>query len=118
YWHSTAAYAIATEITGKVQNLPPPHHPVYSWPKDLLRPDLVLLLTVSSEERIRRLQERGMEKTKEEAELETNSFFRQKVEESYRRMENPACQLVDASPSREEVLKAILHLIKKQCDLL
>uniref|UniRef100_A0A452J431 UMP-CMP kinase 2, mitochondrial n=1 Tax=Gopherus agassizii TaxID=38772 RepID=A0A452J431_9SAUR len=78
YWHSTAAYAIATEISGKVQNLPPAHHEVYQWPEDLLKPDLVLLLTVSPEERIRRLQGRGLEKTEEETELEANSLFPQK----------------------------------------
>ncbi|XP_044274558.1 UMP-CMP kinase 2, mitochondrial isoform X1 [Varanus komodoensis] len=117
YWHSTAAYAIATEMSGKVENLPPLHHQVYHWPEDLLRPDIVLLLSISAEERIRRLQGRGLERTREEAELETNSVFRQKVEECYRRMENPACQPVDASPSREEVLKTALHLIKKHCHL-
>ncbi|XP_077166377.1 UMP-CMP kinase 2, mitochondrial [Paroedura picta] len=113
YWHSTAAYAIATEISGPVSNLPPLCDPVYCWPEDLLKPDLVLLLTVNPEERIRRLQGRGAEKTREEAELEANSFFRQKVEESYKRMERPSCQLVDASCSREEVFEDVLHQIKK-----
>uniref|UniRef100_A0A8C8SCA2 UMP-CMP kinase 2, mitochondrial n=1 Tax=Pelusios castaneus TaxID=367368 RepID=A0A8C8SCA2_9SAUR len=116
YWHSTAAYAIATEISGKMQNLPSAHHEVYHWPEDLLKPDLVLLLTVSPEERIRRLHGRGLEKTEEETELEANSLFRQKVEESYKRMDNPGCQDIDASPAREEVLKTVLHLIKKHCD--
>lgn len=78
YWHSTATYAIATEVSGGPQYLPPAHHPVYQWPGDLLKPDLVLLLTVNSEERVRRLQGRGLEKTKEEAELEVNNVFRQK----------------------------------------
>lgn len=78
YWHSTATYAIATEVSGGLQYLPPAHHPVYQWPGDLLKPDLVLLLTVNSEERVRRLQGRGQEKTKEEAELEANNVFRQK----------------------------------------
>ncbi|XP_039187864.1 UMP-CMP kinase 2, mitochondrial [Crotalus tigris] len=115
YWHSTAAYAVATEITGDVQNLPPPKHLVYHWPDDLLSPDIVLLLTVSPEERVRRLQGRGMEKTREEVDLEVNDVFRQKVEESYRRMENPTCQILDANPSEEDVAKAALHLIKNQC---
>ncbi|NXE15255.1 CMPK2 kinase, partial [Lophotis ruficrista] len=117
YWHSTAAYTIATEINGKVQDLPPVHDEVYQWPEDLLKPDLVLLLTVDPEERVRRLQRRGLEKTKEEAELEANSLFRQRVEESYRRMVNPVCQEVDASHSKEEVLKTVLQLIKKHCAL-
>ncbi|XP_014812221.1 PREDICTED: UMP-CMP kinase 2, mitochondrial [Calidris pugnax] len=115
YWHSTAAYTIATEINGEVQDLPPAHDEVYQWPEDLLKPDLVLLLTVDPEERVRRLQRRGLQKTKEEAELEANCLFRQRVEESYRRMVNPACQEVDASPSKEEVLKTVLQLIKKHC---
>ncbi|XP_026551042.1 UMP-CMP kinase 2, mitochondrial [Pseudonaja textilis] len=118
YWHSTAAYAIATEITGNVQNLPPPHHLVYHWPDDLLSPDIVLLLTVSPEERVRRLQGRGIEKTREEVDLEANDVFRQKVEESYRRMENPTCRILDANPPKEGVAKAALHLIKNHCRFL
>uniref|UniRef100_A0A8B9M8Q8 UMP-CMP kinase 2, mitochondrial n=1 Tax=Accipiter nisus TaxID=211598 RepID=A0A8B9M8Q8_9AVES len=78
YWHSTAAYAVATEVDGKVQDLPPAHDEVYQWPEDLLKPDLVLLLTVDPEERVQRLQRRGLEKTKEEAELEANTLFRQR----------------------------------------
>ncbi|ETE69431.1 UMP-CMP kinase 2, mitochondrial, partial [Ophiophagus hannah] len=106
------AYAIATEITGNVQNLPAPHHLVYHWPDDLLSPDIVLLLTVSPEERVRRLQGRGIEKTREEVDLEVNDVFRQKVEESYGRMENPTCHILDANPPKEGVAKAALHLIK------
>lgn len=112
YWHSTATYAIATEVSGGLQHLPPAHHPVYQWPEDLLKPDLILLLTVSPEERLQRLQGRGMEKTREEAELEANSVFRQKVEMSYQRMENPGCHVVDASPCREKVLQTVLSLIQ------
>ncbi|XP_006895799.1 PREDICTED: UMP-CMP kinase 2, mitochondrial [Elephantulus edwardii] len=116
YWHSTATYALATEISGGLQHLPPAHHPIYQWPKDLLKPDLVLLLTVSPEEREQRIAVRGMEKTKEEVELEANNIFRQKVEVSYQRMENPSCHVVDASPSREKVLQTVLGLIRNNCN--
>lgn len=78
FWHSTAAYAIATEMGGGIHNLPDAHHDVYHWPDDLLRPDLVILLIVCDEERIRRIQKRGLKETKEEKELEVNSMFRQK----------------------------------------
>ena len=78
YWHSTATYAIATEVTGGLQYLPPAHHPIYQWPRDLLRPDLVLLLTVSPKKRMQRIEGRGVERTREEAELEADSMFRQK----------------------------------------
>ncbi|XP_068920879.1 UMP-CMP kinase 2, mitochondrial [Petaurus breviceps papuanus] len=115
YWHSTAAYAIATEISGLPQYLPPVHHPVYQWPEDLLKPDLVLLLTVNPEARIQRIQERGVHKTKEEIELEINQLFREKVEISYQRMENPGCYTVDANLDRAEVIQTVLGLIKKYC---
>ncbi|OCT81204.1 UMP-CMP kinase 2, mitochondrial [Xenopus laevis] len=115
YWHSTAAYAIATEIGGSIHSLPPCHHDVYQWPRDLLRPDLVILLTVSDEERMRRMHGRGLEETKEEKELESNTMFRQKVEEAYKRIENPRCVIIDASPTKETVLKETLNVIRKHC---
>ncbi|MXQ89126.1 hypothetical protein E5288_WYG015058 [Bos mutus] len=118
YWHSTATYAIATEVSGGLQHLPPIHHPIYQWPRDLLKPDLILLLTVSPEERMQRIEGRGMEKTREEAELETNSIFRQKVEVCYQRMENPGCHVVDASPSREKVLQMVLSLLRARRHIL
>ncbi|KAJ8288630.1 hypothetical protein COCON_G00012890 [Conger conger] len=117
YWHSTAAYAIATAVTGKVDNLPGPGSEVYRWPSDLLRPDLVLLLTVSPEERMRRLSGRGLEKTQEEAELEANHLFRNKVEQAYKRVEDPACVVVDASPPPDQVLQEVLRLIRDKCHL-
>ncbi|KAM4695561.1 UMP-CMP kinase 2, mitochondrial [Discoglossus pictus] len=116
YWHSTAAYAIATEIGGHVHNLPEYHHDVYQWPEDLLKPDLVILLTVSDEERILRIRGRGLEETKEEKELEANCMFRQKVEEAYTRMENPGCVVIDAGSPKEAVLEEALSIIKKHCD--
>ncbi|KAG8445602.1 hypothetical protein GDO86_010399 [Hymenochirus boettgeri] len=115
YWHSTAAYAIATETGGSVQNLPSRHHEIYQWPNDLLRPDLVILLTVCDEERIKRMQRRGLEETKEEKELKSNSMFRQKVEEVYKRIENPQCIIIDASFSKEMVFNEALSIIKKKC---
>ncbi|KAM3930825.1 UMP-CMP kinase 2, mitochondrial [Leptodactylus fuscus] len=117
FWHSTAAYAIATEMGGGIHNLPEHHHEVYQWPDDLLRPDLVILLTVRDEERIRRIRKRGLQETKEEKELEANGVFRQKVEEVYKRMENPACVIIDASPSMEKVLQEALAIIQRHCSI-
>ncbi|XP_043118879.1 UMP-CMP kinase 2, mitochondrial [Puntigrus tetrazona] len=117
YWHSTAAYAIATAVGGRVENLPKPGSELYRWPEDLLQPNLVLLLTVSPEERLRRLRDRGQDKTAEEAELEINQLFRLKVEEAYKRIQNPACIIVDASPSPREVLQQVQHLIRDKCHL-
>ncbi|XP_067310673.1 UMP-CMP kinase 2, mitochondrial [Pseudorasbora parva] len=117
YWHSTAAYAIATAVSGRVENLPRPDSELYQWPEDLFQPNLVLLLTVNPEERLRRLRDRGQDKTVEEAELEINQLFRLKVEEAYKRIQNPACIIVDASPSPQEVLQQVQHLIRNKCHL-
>ncbi|KAL7873361.1 hypothetical protein AOLI_G00124320 [Acnodon oligacanthus] len=117
YWHSTAAYAIATAVSGPVEKLPALGSEIYEWPSDLLRPNLVLLLTVSPQERLRRLQHRGLGQTEEETQLEVNHLFRQKVDEAYKRIQNPACVVVDASPSPDQVLQQVLRLIRNKCHL-
>ncbi|KAM9466180.1 UMP-CMP kinase 2, mitochondrial [Clarias gariepinus] len=117
YWHSTAAYAIATAVNGREENLPAVGSQIYEWPSDLHRPGLVLLLSVSPEERLRRLSNRGLEKTEEESQLEINHLFRCKVDEAYRRIQNPACVVVDASPSADFVLQQVLSLIRNKYNL-
>ncbi|TRY86235.1 hypothetical protein DNTS_026407 [Danionella cerebrum] len=117
YWHSTAAYAIATAVGGRMENLPKPGSELYQWPEDLLQPNLVLLLTLSPEERVRRLRDRGQDKTTEETELELNQIFRLKVEEAYKRIQNPRCMIVDASPSPQQVLQQVQRLIRNKCHL-
>ncbi|XP_070698464.1 UMP-CMP kinase 2, mitochondrial [Pempheris klunzingeri] len=117
FWHSTAAYAIATAVSGPVCNLPAEGSEVYRWPSDLLQPSLVVLLTLDPEERKRRLRNRNQGETKEEQELDQNQLFRLKVEEAYRRISGPACITVDASPSADQVLQQVLLLIRGKCHL-
>lgn len=117
FWHSTAAYAIATAVSGQVCNLPSDGSEIYRWPTDLLQPSLVVLLTLDPEERKRRLRERGQGETAEEQELEHNKLFRLKVEEAYRRISGPACVTVDASPPADQVLQQVLLLIRAKCHL-
>uniref|UniRef100_A0A3B3VJ33 UMP-CMP kinase 2, mitochondrial n=1 Tax=Poecilia latipinna TaxID=48699 RepID=A0A3B3VJ33_9TELE len=117
FWHSTAAYAIATAVTGPVSNLPHEGAEVYRWPGDLLQPSLVILLTLDPEERKRRLRSRGLMKTDEEEELDHNKLFRLRVEEAYRRIGGPACTALDASPSADLVLQQALLLIRAKCHL-
>lgn len=76
FWHSTAAYAIATAISGSPHNLPEEGSEVYCWPTDLFQPSLVVILTLDPEERRRRLRDRGQVKTEEEEELDQNQLFR------------------------------------------
>ncbi|XP_071354638.1 UMP-CMP kinase 2, mitochondrial [Trachinotus anak] len=117
FWHSTAAYAIATAVNGPLSNLPAEGSEVYRWPSDLLQPSLVVLLTLDPEERKRRLRNRGLGKTEEEQELDHNHLFRLRVEEAYRRISGPACVTVDASPSADQVLQQVLLLIRGKCHL-
>ncbi|XP_068195170.1 UMP-CMP kinase 2, mitochondrial [Antennarius striatus] len=117
FWHSTAAYAIATAVSGPVSNLPAEGSEVYRWPSDLLQPSLVVLLTLDPEERKRRLRDRGQGKTLEEKELDHNRLFRLKVEEAYRRISGPPCVVVDASPSADQVLQQVQLVIRGKCHL-
>lgn len=113
FWNSTAAYAIAADVSvGGPECLPPVGHWVYSWPSDLLKADAVFLLTISDAERRRRLLQRGTVKTDEEIRLERSSPFRRRLEESYRRMENPKMQMLDASGTQAEVLDKTLEVLK------
>ncbi|RXN00266.1 UMP-CMP kinase 2, mitochondrial [Acipenser ruthenus] len=68
----------AYRVLQELESLPSSHSEVYRWPRDLLTPDLVVLLPVSPEDRAWRLHVWGVEKTREEAELEENNLFRQK----------------------------------------
>ncbi|KAK2826002.1 hypothetical protein Q5P01_020216 [Channa striata] len=117
FWHSTAAYAIATAVSGSPCNLPAEGSELYRWPSDLLQPSLVVLLTLDPEERKRRLRDRGQGKTKEEQELDHSQHFRLRVEEAYRRIIGPSCITVDASPSADQVLQQVLRLIRGKCHL-
>lgn len=45
------------------------------------------------------------------------TLFAHRVEEAYRRIEDPACVIVDASPTPDKVLQQVLLLIKTKCHL-
>ena len=111
FWHSTAAYGIANETS--TSDIPPRQHWVYQWPSDLLKPNLVLFLTVTEQVRKQRLSAREGEKTFEEQHLDKDRMFRQRLCEAYRRMENPACVEIDATGSKESVVElAVVELEK------
>ena len=49
FWHSSAAYAIATEVgCGDASTIPPEGHDIYKWPQDLLKPDVSSLTYLAS----------------------------------------------------------------------
>ncbi|XP_078601422.1 UMP-CMP kinase 2, mitochondrial-like [Branchiostoma floridae x Branchiostoma japonicum] len=113
FWHSTTAYSIATEVgCGDECQLPPRGHSVYTWPSDLLKPHLALLLMVNETSRGARLAGRGMGKTEEEIRLEKSLLFRKRLVEAYLRMENPDLKVIDASGSKEEVFASTVQVLK------
>nr|CAD7426808.1 unnamed protein product [Timema monikensis] len=75
FWHSTAAYTIASEV-GESMVLPPEGDPIYNWPIDLLRPDMVVFLSVGEYNRVARHTGRNTTNTPEERTLQDNSTFR------------------------------------------
>ena len=77
FWHSTTAYGIANETSSG--DLPKVGHSVYKWPSDLLKPTLVLFLTVSEDVRKQRLSDRGIVSTFEEKSLDKDQLFRQRL---------------------------------------
>jgi thymidylate kinase len=77
YWHSTAAYALAHELTSHTGKGDTTMED-YIWPSDLLKPDLVLFLVVSEEVRRYRHAFRNTTNTKEEQTLANDGIFRQK----------------------------------------
>lgn len=110
FWHSTAAYGIANETSSG--DLPESDHPVYRWPSDLLKPTIVLFLTVSEDVRQQRLTERRMRETFEERSLDKDQLFRQRLCDAYRRMNKPSCVEIDSSGTREEVQNSALQVLK------
>ncbi|KAL3831666.1 hypothetical protein ACJMK2_023389 [Sinanodonta woodiana] len=112
YWHSTASYGIANESS--TADLPEVGHMVYKWPKDLLRPSVVLFLSVTEEVRKQRLSGRGEESTFEEKHLDRDKLFRQRLCEAYRRMEDPSCIEIDACGSVDSVVHSALKVLNKK----
>ncbi|ESO82479.1 hypothetical protein LOTGIDRAFT_134559, partial [Lottia gigantea] len=77
YWHSTAAYGIANESS--FADLPEKGHPIYNWPSTLLKPSLVLFLSVTESTRQQRMTGRAGEMTFEERALDKDLFFRKRL---------------------------------------
>ncbi|KAK7869527.1 hypothetical protein R5R35_002301 [Gryllus longicercus] len=114
FWHSTAAYALAQECDGQqLSSLPSAGDPVYKWPEDLIKPDLVLFLDVTEQTRnIRhaRRVKRG-ETTKEEEQLVKDEAFRNLVLAAYKNMDDIPVVHVDSSYSvKQTVAQCLKHI--------
>jgi thymidylate kinase len=72
YWPSTASFAL-------LDDPPPRWEPIGTWPNGLVVPDIMILLTVSEETRLKRMKNRGLAITEEEARLNEGKKFREHV---------------------------------------
>ncbi|XP_071503491.1 uncharacterized protein [Diadema antillarum] len=66
FWNSTAAFTITSEVGRGVANLPPRNHFVYTWPKDLMQPDAVILVGSAKSSRLKCASSPAVKVEKEE----------------------------------------------------
>lgn len=76
------------------------------WPSDIPRPNLLVVLQVGDEERLRRLTGRPGKRTAEEHRLDADPAFRQRVMDGYVALGG---QVVDAEGPVDEVVERILQ---------
>ncbi|KAJ4432102.1 hypothetical protein ANN_20716 [Periplaneta americana] len=79
FWHSTAAYAIAEEVKTVCLQLPQEGDPLYRWPSDLVKPDLVLFLELDESARSSRHRCRNTTNTEEEQQLLWDNLYRERL---------------------------------------
>lgn len=78
YWHSTAVFWLSQSVAdGSSTELPPKSDKVYTWPSDLLKPDMVIVLTTTEGNRRKRIARRKVI-TDQEALLKSSVDFRKK----------------------------------------
>uniref|UniRef100_A0A1B6D9F8 Uncharacterized protein n=1 Tax=Clastoptera arizonana TaxID=38151 RepID=A0A1B6D9F8_9HEMI len=98
YWHDQAAFAIAKEYPD-IEDLPPPGDPIYRWPADLLKPDLVFFINAP---------DRGQEGWKA---TPRPNYFKPKLVEVMRRMHGmPILEINDTYLYDEMLQRVQVHL--------
>ena len=104
YWTSTAAFAAMDE--GFEHDLA-----LGEYPEEILKPDLLILLTVDEENRLARLQGRGETETNEESELAASKSKREKVLQAYKAFNPVTIDTSNKTP--DEVCKEALQIIEE-----
>jgi UMP-CMP kinase 2 len=79
YYASTLAYTLgqSTEDLSELSNK------IYKWPKDMYKPDYMILLTMNEEDRINRLNKRNSIQTQEEIFLKKNPVIVNRINQIY-----------------------------------
>jgi thymidylate kinase len=109
YWTSTVAFSALDQTSTDAED----HEFLRSeYPAQLLVPDVVILLTVNEETRLRRMQNRGQPSTEEEHKLAVDTIRRQKVLSSYRSFDH---EEIDTSAlTASEVLNESLIILRSK----
>ncbi|KAI4466388.1 thymidylate kinase [Holotrichia oblita] len=116
YWHSTAVFWLSQSVEdGSVNSLPPKSDKIYTWPSDLLKPDMVIVLTTTEENRRKRIARRKVI-TNQEALLKSSVDFRKNIIKAYDNMSDPKVEFVDSNDSIEEVVCLVNERIKRLFD--
>lgn len=104
YWPSTASFAVLDAHQ-------PLWEPIGVWPQGLVKPDIMILLTVNEENRIKRMASRGLAMTEEEICLEEKKKSRGNVLNALRCFEPIEIDTSHLSP--DEVLREVMFWLKQ-----
>lgn len=104
YWPSTASFAVLDEHQ-------PEWEPLGVWPRGLVEPDIMILLTVDEDGRLKRMSKREQAVTEEEAHLEKGSQAREEVIEALRRFE--PIEIDTSQLNATEVLNEVMFWLQQ-----
>ena len=104
YWPSTASFAILDDPN-------PGWEPIGTWPNGLFEPDIMILLTVNEENRLRRMRNRGLAITEEEAYLNKGKKSREQVLLALRSFDPIEIDTSHLGP--DEVLREVMFWLKQ-----
>ncbi|XP_069690725.1 UMP-CMP kinase 2, mitochondrial-like isoform X2 [Periplaneta americana] len=113
FWHSTAAYAIAEEVKTGCLQLPQEGDPLYRWPSDLVKPDLVLFLELDESARSSRHRCRNTTNTEEEQQLLWDNLYRESTIGAYRRIAGVPLIAINASMNESKVFEQVQQAIQQ-----
>ena len=104
YWPSTASFAVLDAHQ-------PVWEPIGVWPQGLVKPDIMILLTVNEENRIKRMASRGLAMTEEEMRLEEKKKSRSNVLNALRGFD--PIEIDTSHLNSEEVFNEVLHWLNQ-----
>ena len=104
YWPSTASFAVLDDLN-------PGWEPIGTWPNGLVKPDIIILLTVNEENRIKRMKNRGIAITEEEVRLNEGKESREHVLRALRSFDPIEIDTSNLDP--DEVLREVMFWLKQ-----